>query len=83
MGNDAPDDFGKNALQDRVATNLFLADEFGTGECDDFGTLRVFVLGFARVLALDLRGFHLWDLAGFWFLPWYQPSSLTGGKHDV
>jgi len=37
MGNDAGDDFGKFALEDRESTNLVLGDEFGTALSDEYG----------------------------------------------
>jgi hypothetical protein len=38
MGNDAGDDFGKFALEDRKSMSLFLGDEFGKRKSDEYGT---------------------------------------------
>ena len=45
LGNDAGDDFGKSALQDRISTNLFLGDELGKYLGDEGG--KCFSPGFS------------------------------------
>ncbi|MCX6663572.1 MAG: hypothetical protein NTZ75_04925 [Euryarchaeota archaeon] len=59
MGNDAGDDFGKSALQDRISTNLFLGDELGKCLDDEGG--KCFSPGFSGLLRL----WFYWSLRVF------------------
>jgi len=57
--NDAGDEFGKSALQDRISTNLFLGDADGKWKSDEFGD------GFSSGSSGLMNWSFSWSMKGF------------------